>query len=363
MKKKTKILLVGYRLSGGGSDKVMANLSLFFDSKGIEVHIIIVVNEISYPFKGKLLNLGLLKDESNGILNKFKRLKVLNSYIKDNQFDFVIDFRFRTKTIQEFIIARFIYPKNSIFTIHSYLINHYMPNNTMLTRLMYNHCYANVSIVNYMKDYIFEKHRLKNIVTINNSVNFEEIDKKKDCFLNIDYKYIISVGQYENSIKQFDKLILSYSNSNLPQNNIHLIILGDGNKANLNLEVIDKSISDKIHLLGFQNNPFQYLKKSLFLVLSSKNEGFSNVLVEALACETPVISFDCLCGPNEIIINKKNGILVENQDFGKLTEAMNLLFEDKDLYKLCKENAIESVKKFSLDNVGKKWLELMKISL
>ena len=62
--KKYKIALIGYRLSGGGSDKVMANLSVFFAKNNIDVHIIIVLDEVSYPYSGKLVNFGLLKNKS-----------------------------------------------------------------------------------------------------------------------------------------------------------------------------------------------------------------------------------------------------------------------------------------------------------
>jgi glycosyltransferase involved in cell wall biosynthesis len=359
--KKYKLALVGYRLSGGGSDKVMANLSVFFDSKGIDVHIITVLNEVSFPFKGKLVNLGLLKNESNGIFNKLKRFQALNKYIKNNSFDYIIDFRFRTKILQELVIARFIYPRNTIFTVHSYLINHYMPNISWLTRLMYNHSFANVVIVKEMKEYVYRKHRLQNLAIINNSVNFEEIEVQSSIPIAINFEYIIAIGQYENPIKQFDKLIISYANSVLPKENIHLIILGNGDENSLINLAKKHNVEDKLHLLGFQENPFNYLKNALYLVLSSKNEGFSNVLIESLACETPVISLNCPCGPKEIVINNENGILVEDQDFEKLTEAMNTLFLDKNLYQICKQNAKNSVEKFSLETIGNQWLELMKI--
>ncbi len=359
--KKYKLALVGYRLSGGGSDKVMANLSIFFDSKGIDVHIITVVNELGFPYKGKLVNLGLLKNEFNGIFNKLKRFQALNKYIKNNSFDYILDFRFRTKILQELIISRFVYPTNAIFTVHSFLINHYMPDQSWLTRLMYNHCYANVVIVNAMKDFVYNKHKLQNLVTINNSVNFDEISEKSSIPININFKYIITVGQYENNIKQFDKLIVSYANSILPKENIYLVIIGNGDKNKLLDVAKSYNIEDKLHLLGYQENPFKYLKNALYLVLSSKNEGFSNVLIESLACETPVISLNCPCGPKEIVINNENGILVEDQDFEKLTEAMNNLYLDEKLYLNCKKNAKNSVQKFSLETIGNQWLELMKI--
>ncbi|WP_426485967.1 glycosyltransferase [Flavobacterium sp. 2] len=357
--KKKKIALIGYRLSGGGSDKVMANLSLFFEKQGFEVDIIIVLDEVSFPYSGKLVNLGLLKNESNGIFNKVKRLKALRTYLNQNKFVFIIDFRFRTKIIQELILARFVYNAKTIFTVHSFLIDHYMPNNSWLTRLMYNHCFANVAITNEMKTLIENKHKLQNVVTIHNPVNVEEIKEKQNEKIDLEFDFIIAVGQYENEIKQFDKLISSYAKSDLKEKQIHLVILGNGDDSKLQRAISDYKIQDFVHLLGYQNNPFKYLSKAKFLVLSSKNEGFPNVILEALACEIPVVSFDCDFGPRDMITTFGNGILVENQNWKKLTEALNLLISDEDLYQKCKQNALKSIEPFLLEKIGNQWLNLL----
>jgi len=361
--KNNKIALIGYSLTQGGGDKVMANLSTYFCKMGIEVHTIIVLDGVSYPYSGKLVNMGLLKNKRNGFVNKFKRLFFLRNYLKENNFDFIIDFRPRAKTVQELIISRFVYNSKTIFTVHSFLIDYYMSKSAWLTRLIYSRSYATVAITDRVKERIEFEYNLKNVMTISNPINFVEVNEKCNDEIDVDFEYIIAIGQFENGIKQFDKLILSYASSILPKKQIHLIILGRGNTEPLEKIAKDNAILQYVHFLGFQDNPYKYLKNAKFFVLSSLNEGFPNVILESLACKTPVVAFDCQTGPREMIIDKKNGILVENQNLEQLTVAMNLFIEDVVLYKYCKKNALESVQHFSLDNIGEQWLDLMKINV
>lgn len=361
--KKYKIALIGYRLGIGGAEKVMANLSIFFEKQGIEIHNIIILDEVSYSYSGKLVNLGKLKNQSNGVLNKIKRLIYLKKYLDENNFDYIIDFRFRIKPIQELIIAKWLYKTKTIFTVHSYLINHYMPDWSFLTRFMYKNCYKIVSITNKSKELIEAKHHLKNVQTIYNPIDIDTIKLKCDEPINFNSEFIIGVGQMETNIKQFDKLIDAYENSDLPKNKIHLILLGDGKlRESLKEIAYQKNIPEKVHFFGFQENPFRYIAKAKFFVLSSLNEGLPNVILESLACQTPVVSFDCLSGPSEMIINHQNGILVENQNVSKLTEAMNLFINDTNLYDNCKKNSQKSIEKFSIENIGQQWLDLMGIN-
>jgi len=362
--KKYKIALIGFRLGKGGAEKALANLSIFFDKKGIEVHNIIVLDDVSYNYAGKLINLGKLKNKSNGVLNKLKRLIFLKNYLKENQFDFIIDFRPRTKIIQELLIAKWLYQSKAIFSVRSYLIDYYMPNWTFLTQLMYGKSYRIVAVTNLTKKLIQNKHKLKNVVTIYNPFVVEDSISESKPDINLDFDYIIGVGEMETNIKQFDKLIEAYSNSILPINNIHLVLLGEGKtKSTLQELAKNKKVEKEVHFLGYQKNPAQFIKNARFLVLSSLNEGMPNVILESLACERPVVAFDCLSGPSEMIIDKENGILVENQNSDKLAEAMNLLIKDEELYSYCQKNALKSIGQFSLDNIGKQWLDLMKIRI
>lgn len=360
--KKIKIALIGYRLSHGGAERVMAVMSQFFEKQGIEVHNIIVLDEVSYSYSGTLVNLGTMKNASNGLFDKWNRLLFLKKYLDKNKFDFIIDFRFRIKPIQEVLIAKWLYKTKTIFTVHSFLIDHYMPNWSFLTRFMYGYCYKITAITDISKALIESKHHLKNVVRIYNPIDIDAIVLESKELNELQFDYIIGIGQMETNIKQFDKLIHAYSESVLHSNNIHLVLLGEGaRKGFLQNLAKERKIEDKVHFLGYQKNPFKFLKKARFFVLSSLNEGLPNVILESLACETPVVAFNCLSGPSEMIQHRENGLLVANQNVEKLSEAMNLLVEDENLYRYCKGNALQSVQSFSVSVIGKQWLDVMQL--
>ena len=182
--------------------------------------------------------------------------------------------------------------------------------------------------------------------------------------IDIDSEFIIAIGKYDdNNVKQLDLLIGAYVKSILPTANIKLLLLGTGQNPYL-IEIAKKlKVENLVILKDFDANPHKYISKAKFLVLSSKYEGFGMVLVEALANKIPVISFDCVAGPNEIITHEQNGLLVRNQDFEEMTTSMNRFLEEKDFYEYCKSNAYQSVQRFSIEQIGKQWLDLLKIEL
>jgi len=355
-----KIALIGYRLNRGGAERVMASLSNFFHSKGLNVHIIIILDDIKYSHSGTVVNLGKLKNKHNGILNKVKRFLYLKKYLKQQKFDFIIDFRFRIKPIQELIIAKWLYNTKTIYTVHSSKLENYMPAFSPLARLIYGKSFCVISITNAMQNMIEQRHQLRNVKTINNPIDSEQIQKKVVDEINLDFEYIIGVGEYDTDIKQFDILITTYAKSILPKKETHLVILGTGKNKDYLLSIArENNVERFVHLLGFKENPYKYISKAKFLVLTSKYEGFPMAIVESLACSTPVLSFDCPTGPREIIIHKENGLLVENQNTSKLIDSMNLFIENEALYNHCKKQALSSVNKFSIDRIGKQWLDLM----
>jgi len=131
--------------------------------------------------------------------------------------------------------------------------------------------------------------------------------------------------------------------------------------------------------LGYQANPFQYLSKADLFIFPSALEGFPNALMEAMACGLPVISSDCPTGPKEILDDKESGeqfgILLpvfdhffdsqdktinENHKLWALT-ICDVLSDEKELKKYAAKS-FKSASQYSMENVCKKWLEILHTS-
>jgi N-acetylgalactosamine-N,N'-diacetylbacillosaminyl-diphospho-undecaprenol 4-alpha-N-acetylgalactosaminyltransferase len=361
--KKYNICIVSDQLAGGGAERCSAILSQFLEKHNCSVYHIVVIDKIEYQFSGKILNLGKLKKGGFNLKDRFDRFFTLFNFFKNNKFDFIIETRVKNKQWQELIIVRFIYNAPLIVVVHSYMTELYFPKFKLLAKYIYKKSHKIIAVSNLINEKIRLNYNYNQVQTIYNAVDFDFINEQLNEKIDVDYDYIVAVGNMHIDIKQFDKLIIAYSKSELVKNKIKLVIIGEGVLLpSLELLSRELNLGDSVIFKGKISNVFPYFKKALFSVVSSKNEGFPMVLLESLACETPVVSFDCLSGPSEIIKNEINGLLVGNQNFIELTKALNRMFLDKNLYKICNKNARESIKMFSLNEIGKQWLDLLNIS-
>jgi len=109
---------------------------------------------------------------------------------------------------------------------------------------------------------------------------------------------------------------------------MRLVILGEGpERMSLESLVRELGLEGKVDMPGWEPNPFAFMSHARLFVLSSRWEGFANVLVEALACGCPVVSTDCPAGPREILEDGRWGALVPVGDDAALAQAMEEALE------------------------------------
>lgn len=169
---------------------------------------------------------------------------------------------------------------------------------------------------------------------------------------------IISVGRL-TSIKRFDKLIDAFDIICKSIPNWHVDIFGDGSdKDILNSHISELGLDNRVIIHPATNDIYTEMKKSQFLVMTSESEGFPLVLIEAMACGIPCISFDCPYGPGEIIEHNKTGLLAANGDITDLANKIKYLILNPDTLHEMSVKARVSAAKYKKETVMKAWEQL-----
>ncbi len=182
------------------------------------------------------------------------------------------------------------------------------------------------------------------------SVKFGELDSS--------LPFIISVGRltiekgYHYLINAFSQVVGLHPS--------YLIILGEGpERSDLERLIRQLGLQGKVYIPGFEKNPYKYLARSTLFVLSSIYEGFPNVLIEAMALSLPCIATRCPTGPEEIITDGENGLLVLPTDEKALAGAIMRLLNDPALRKQIGEAGRMRAEDFRVKKIVKEYEDLI----
>ena len=141
---------------------------------------------------------------------------------------------------------------------------------------------------------------------------------------------------------------------------IPLVIAGGGReKERRFLEKKAKELDVNLTLAGFKENPYPLFRKAKVFVLTSRYEGFPNVVLEAMACGVPIAAVDCPGGIREIITPGETGVLVPPGDKDALAAAIKKIVNDDAFSRRLAENAEERIREFDIRTTVKKYEEVI----
>ncbi|AXT49824.1 glycosyltransferase family 4 protein [Aquimarina sp. BL5] len=197
-------------------------------------------------------------------------------------------------------------------------------------------------------------YKSNNTVVIPNPLTFYP-DKKAELSSN----KVITAGRIA-AVKGYDILIDIWKEIAKIRKDWQLFIFGSGEERYVNMlqdKIEEACIQDTIKLMGSTNKIKEEMLQSSIFVMTSHNECFPLVLLEAQACGLPIVSFDCPYGPRNII-DKETGVLVELHDNSSFVYQLNELMDNREVMQKMGVNARKNAEKYQLDAVMNLWQKM-----
>jgi len=362
-----KIYIFVYSMAGGGAEKVALLLGNKFLQKGNDVSIVLIRKEGVFleqiDKKIKIYDLNNIISKIGGI---FGKILIFSIFLIKHKPDIVLSIGEWPNTIAPMSV-KFIPHKPKVVLVEQStksFLNSEEYNVSRLVRFIAKKSYfyaENIVCVSKAVEEKLSKENFnsKKLIVIFNPVNMDEINKKTveevkhQWFKKRNIPVIIAVGRlhpqknYPTMLKAI-QLVLKVKK-------VHLVVLGDGSlREELISLCIRLGIKDFVDFIGFQKNPYKYIKKADLFLHSACYEGFANVFTEALACGQKIVTTDC-DSPREILEESKYGKIVPAGDCKSLADAILLSLLEKYSPDILKQKAEE----FSIEKISNKYLELL----
>ena len=363
-----KVSLFLPSLHGGGAERVMVNLARGFVERGLAVDLVLAKAEGPYlaevPKEARIVDLGARRVLYSlpGLVRYLRRERPEAMLSALNHANIVaIWAKLLSRSAQKLVVSEHSFLSQA--TAHASLRRaKLMP---FLINRFYLWADAVVAVSRGVAEDLVVRTGLprERIKVIYNPVVTPELFAKAEEPLDHPWfapgqpPVILGVGRLTLE-KDFVSLIRAFS-SVRKERSARLMILGEGEeRPKLEVLVRELGLEGEVSLPGFVNNPYKYMKRAAVFVLSSRWEGLPNVLVEAMALGTPVVSTDCPSGPAEILEGGRWGRLVPVGDEKQLAAAITQVLDTPPNKQALQERA----KAFSLDNIVPLYLEALGVA-
>jgi len=352
---KKKITLFIHSLGGGGAEKVAVTIANGLQRRGYAVDFVVL--NLDKQINRKYLDAGITFYNLNkkharvafgAIFQYLKKYKPEKILVFNHELAVVLQMIRMLSGIHFKIIARNISSLTQKKKYEQSFWHRYIKD--FFIRLLYNRVDNIIAQTDLMKEDLVNNYQVddKKIVVINNPLDsrYEEVclDNKSHTEKNSE---ILFVGRLEE-VKGLFYLLKAFKVVLSKDQDVILRIVGEGSlKGKLINYAEEQHILNNIIFENYQSNLIPFYEKTAVTVLSSLYEGFPNVLIESIACGTPVVSFDCNSGPSEIIIDGENGYLVRYKDSRHLAEciitALNKKWDNKRIKKTAERFCAEKI--------------------
>lgn len=366
----TSILFLIPTLQGGGAEKVLINLVNNLNSKHYDITV------------KTLLNRGVFEKQLNSNIKYQSSIKIENNFIRKILL-YIISFLIPAKISHKLIVkkkydieiaylegvpTKIIAASNNKNSRKIAFVHTDLSENYRLTKVYKNveECHTsykkfdNVVFVSHTALNGFEKFigTLSNSFVLHNVIDEKKILKMSKEFVvakPTDKVTFLSIGRLSIE-KGYDRLIDATKRLNNENFNFEIHILGEGDERKKLESLIAERNIENIKLLGFRDNPYPYMAMSDMVISSSRVEGYSTVIVEALILNKAVLTTNC-AGMDEILDNGKYGIIVDNSVKG-IYEGLKSILEKPDIINRYENLAKERSCYFSTDTTIRKFEEL-----
>lgn len=353
IEKKMAIIIPSLKM--GGAERVATELANEFIKYGLDVSFILLDYPDIYYNIDKSIKVFFVdyNREKNVILRNLERIKKIKKIIRSNSIDTVLSFLTSANFLS---ILATMGTDVKVFASERSDPNKNTKKIKLIRNILYEYCDGLIFQTQDAKK-CFPKSIQKKSKVIGNPIkdNLPKWDSKEEHEKNI-----ITAVRLEQS-KNIPMLLEAFERVHQIHNDYCLLIYGDGPEYNNIKEKIDSlNLSKYVILKGKNSQWHQEAVKDSIFVLSSDYEGMSNSLLEALAMGMPVISTDHpIGGAREVIINKKNGLLVPINNVEVLASTLLELIENKELSNSISKNAEKIIETMNVREISKRWLKYL----
>lgn len=348
-----------HSLQAGGMERVMSELVNYFAScKNYQVHLVLygMKREVFYNVHQDVI---IHKPQfefnpSQKLLSTLKTIRFLRKEIKTINPISVLSFGERWNNLVLISLLN--------MSIPVYVSDRAQPDKPLglkddfLRKILYPRAKGIIAQTSQAKEfYNTAIPKQQNVVVVGNPIN------KQELITNRREKIILTVGRLIES-KHHNELIKLFAKINNSKWKL-VIVGGDALKQN-NREKLDSLITslnakDSVIMAGNQKDVASYYKRSSIFAFTSSSEGFPNVIGEALSFGLPVVSFDCVAGPADMIQEGRNGNLISLFDYEDFAVKLRRLMDDDDLREKMSAYAPTSVEKFDKNVIGEEYYKFI----